>query len=225
MKLDYFTKINTYRKAYFLGFILGDGAIIELKRPNGDVRTSTLSLSIHERDKYILDAFAEDIGCNRKPYKLKDYGNRPGSGELWRFTISRKEFIQPLIDLGIAPRKSLTAENILPNIPKKYRGACALGIYDADGSFTFANTNNRFGNPIRQYVQIRCTDSVAQGFISEFEIGSYSISHTDAIPNFVIGNKQEIIKLMSKLYYRCPIFLKRKKDKFIMLLNQVQTIS
>ena len=224
MKLDYFAKINTYRKAYFLGFILGDGAIIENKR-NGKIVTRTLSITINQRDRDILFKFAKDIGSDRVPYLLKDYGNRPGSDEQWRFTISNKDFISHLMDRGITPRKSLTAEDILPTIPKKYRGACALGIYDADGSFTFANTTSKLGYPIRQYVQIRCTESIAQGFITEFEIGSYSISRVDAISNLVIGSKLEIIKFLSRLYLRCPVYLQRKRDKFNMLLKQVQTIS
>lgn len=224
MKLDYFAKINTYRKAYFLGFIQGDGGIVECKRA-GKIVCRTLTISLNQRDKEILFAFAEDIGSDRIPYLLKDYGNRPGSDEQWRFTISNKEFIQHLMDKGITPKKSLSAENLLPTIPEKYRGACALGIYDADGSFTFANTFNRLGYPKRQYVQIRCTEDVALGMISEFNIQSYHISKKDVIPNLSIGNKQEIIKFLSKLYYRCPVYLQRKRDKFNMLLKQVQTIS
>jgi hypothetical protein len=223
MKLDYFAKINTYRKAYFLGFILGDGCIVQSTR--GNCTSNTLTITLNQRDRDILFKFAKDIGSDRMPYLLKDYGNRPGSDEQWRFTISNKEFVKHLMDRGITPRKSLTAEDILPTVLKKYRGACALGIYDADGSFTFASTNSKLGYPIRQYVQIRCTESIAQGFITEFEIGSYSISRVDAIPSLIIGSKSEIIKFLSRLYYRCPIYLHRKRDKFNMLLKQVQTIS
>lgn len=218
LKSDYFKKINTYRKAYFLGFILGDGAITM------PTKTSyMLTITIQEQDKYILDEFAKDIGSDRQPYKLKNY--YAIERHLWRFNIAVKDFVANLMNLGITPRKSLTAENISSVIPEKYRPAFFLGIYDADGSFTFSKELNLKGLSKRQYVQIRCTDSIASGFISEFSIKSYCISRKDAIPNFIVGNKQEIINMLSKMYHRCPVFLTRKKDKYLKLLNQVQTIS
>ena len=223
MNVDYFKEIDTYKRAYFLGFILGDGAIVERQRNNSI--SYEFSISINVRDKYILDEFAKDIESERMPYLLKDYSNRLGSGDLCRFNVSQKAFVIPLMSWGITPRKSLTAKDILPNIPKEFRAACTLGLYDADGSFTFANTNNKLGFPKRQYVQIRCTESIAQGIIKEFGISSYHISRQDAIPNLSIGNKQEIINFLCKLYKDCPVFLSRKREKFNMLLSQVQTIS
>lgn len=218
LKSDYFKKINTYRKAYFLGFILGDGALV--KNSQG---TITLTITIHEKDKYILDEFAKDIRSGRSPYKLKDYTEK--ERRLWRFTISVKSFISHLLDRGVTQRKSLTAIDLLPTIPEKYRPAFILGIYDADGSFTFSSDLNRKGLPKRQYVQIRCTESVALGIVRELSIESFHISKMDSIPNLIVGNKQEIVKMLSRMYYHCPVFLKRKRDKFNQLLNQVQTIS
>jgi hypothetical protein len=218
LKSDYFKKINTYKKAYFLGFILGDGALVV-----NNAGTTTLTITVHERDKYILDKFAKDIGCERVPYKLKNYTEE--DRKLWRFTISVKSFVNNLLLCGITPRKSLAAKNLIPMIPKKYRSAFILGVYDADGSFTFSSDLNNSGLPKRQYVQIRCTEEVATGILDELEIKSFHISRKDSIPNLIIGSKLEIIKMLSKMYYHCPVFLKRKRDKFNQLLNQVQTIS
>lgn len=218
LKSDYFKKINTYKKAYFLGFILGDGALVTNK-----AGTVTLTITVHERDKYILDEFSKDIRCSRVPYRLKNYTNE--DRKLWRFTISVKSFISHLLTIGITARKSLTAKDLTPTIPEKYKAAFLLGVYDADGSFTFSSDLNNKGRPKRQYVQIRCTEEVAQSFITQLGINSYHISRGDSIPNLIVGNKQEIINMLSKMYYHCPVYLKRKRDKFDQLLNQVQTIS
>lgn len=47
---DYFSKIDTPEKAYCLGFITADGAIIGKYE-------STCSIEVHERDKAVLDFF------------------------------------------------------------------------------------------------------------------------------------------------------------------------
>ena len=47
---QYFKKINSYNKAYLLGFIAADGAIVQ----NKGYSTKTLTITIHAKDIAVL---------------------------------------------------------------------------------------------------------------------------------------------------------------------------
>lgn len=50
---NYFEKIDTEDKAYFLGFIMADGCILKNR--------NTLKIIIHKKDKHILEDFSKCI--------------------------------------------------------------------------------------------------------------------------------------------------------------------
>jgi len=51
INVNYFNKIDSYNKAYLLGFIAADGAIVQNKGFN----TKTLTITIHAKDIAILE--------------------------------------------------------------------------------------------------------------------------------------------------------------------------
>lgn len=206
----YFDVIDSHEKAYFLGFIAGDGAIVG----------PTLTITLHRKDSYVLDAFAKALGFkNRSVYDLATGRNQ------CRFTVSRKPIIAALAKYGIGPRKSLTMSNFLENIPSQYAPSACLGYFDADGSITFSSTLNRKGFPVRQYIQIRCTHAVGIGICTTIGFENYSVSEFDSIPNYVIGSKKDILKFYRQCYGKSSVFLTRKHDRFLNLIAQDQTIS
>ncbi|NHM32228.1 helix-turn-helix domain-containing protein [Neobacillus terrae] len=63
---DYFSKINTPNKAYLVGYILGDGTLVDRKK------SKRLVLSLAEQDKQLLYDIAEELNMtNAIKYRKK----------------------------------------------------------------------------------------------------------------------------------------------------------
>lgn len=169
--LEYFRNINTDKKAYFVGFIAADGALVKTKT------STSLTITIHSKDRIILDSLKEDIGCDHEVKKLtkKDHV---------RFVISRKEHIKALNDLGIESNKSLTMPSIIHNIPKEFRKAFLRGYFDGDGSIFKTVTASRPKG--RYYVSIRGTEDFLNDYIKVFGITSYSFDRSANISGLSI---------------------------------------
>lgn len=58
---DYFEKIDTEHKAYFLGLIVSDGCLHSKKG-----RPKLVCLTLKDEDRYILEAFLTEIKSNKK---------------------------------------------------------------------------------------------------------------------------------------------------------------
>jgi hypothetical protein len=118
--VNYFEKIDTPKKAYWLGFLYGDGYITKNNR--------NVKLCLAEEDEWLLDDFAHDVGLDTacKRYYGPYASNRQRQIHL---RICNKYFVQFLISHGCHNKKSLTIR--FPNID--YSDAFLLGIYDADG--------------------------------------------------------------------------------------------
>ncbi len=212
--INYFQQINSNIKAYFLGFITADGCITY-----GNSKSNfRLTITIHEKDKIILNKLKEEIGCENKILTIykKEYDHNHV-----RFSLQNKELIDSLNKYGIVPQKSLIMPNIIQNIPKEYRPSFILGYFDGDGSMT---TQSKYK---RGYIQIRGTKELLLGIINELQISSYNIDESSNIPSLRIGSKENIKKFYG-IYKTNNFFLKRKHSKFIEyfdIIKQDRTIS
>lgn len=113
---SYFHKIDSEEKAYWLGFILGDGCLYR----NG----YTVGINLKDSDDKHLLKFAKAIRWKGNLYYYK-----PQKTVL--LGISSKEMHADLMNLGLTPAKSLTAK--WPKVPKKYECHVLRGLFDADG--------------------------------------------------------------------------------------------
>ena len=68
LKEDYFSEIDTEQKAYFLGLMLTDGAVV---KDNKGERQDTISLELVETDVEIINKFKEEINSNSSLYFSK----------------------------------------------------------------------------------------------------------------------------------------------------------
>lgn len=129
---DYFARIDTPQKAYWLGFLHADGCIA-----NGvDVR---LSLG-HVEDGPHVGCFLRSIGLTR-PYLTYHY---PHLNKRAYVGIARSaEMAADLNRLGIA-----TGKRTWPEIDEALEGAFCLGLFDGDGSWM----KSRAGRIIASFV-------------------------------------------------------------------------
>lgn len=118
---NYFEIINTKDRAYFLGLMYADG---------NNFRSDQLhkiSITMHKKDKYILDTFQKYLKSN---YPIYSYLSRNAVG----LHIPNRKMSEDLLKLGCIPRKSLILE-----FPKKTKIPDRLirhflrGYFDGDG--------------------------------------------------------------------------------------------
>lgn len=203
----YFENVDKPIKAYFLGFIAADGALVK----SGG--STSLTISINIKDRIILDKLKEEIGNSHNLQILQR--------DQIRFVLSRKELIKDLRKYGLEERKSLTLGNFLANIPKEFRQAAILGYMDGDGSICW----RKYGiSSYKHCVSIRATDEVIRGILEEVPLETYSVSYSDTIPALNISSFAGILTFF-QIYQSCDFYLSRKYDRFVELIHQVQTIS
>lgn len=236
---QYFKEINSYNKAYLLGFIAADGAIVQNKNTN----TKTLTITIHAKDIAILELLKLELNSS---LNIKDINYKSKSLQSYkldvnhkRFNTSKKEIINDLESYGLTSNKSLTMPNIVLNIPKNYRKAFILGYFDGDGCFVDSKVTRKrkylkkdgsiseyIGEKYNSHISIKGTKEFLQGIVDELQIQSYNIKQisNQNIYTLIIIKNLDILKFYD-CYNYCDFYLQRKKDKFTRKIIQVQTIS
>lgn len=217
----YFDVIDTYSKAYIVGFIAADGSIVKNPRSNN----YSLTITIKYEDKDVLEFIKQEIGNTHKLVEII----RPSSFDRnkiihhIRYAFSSKSIIDALFKLGIAPNKSLTMPNIISNIPYKFRDAFIIGYFDGDGSVTtrdglYKNDNNILCRDYSLYIQIRGTKEFLSGVCKHLNISESHIYNKEHIPSLCFANKRDTARLF-RCYSNLSFFYKRKYNKFLSRIN------
>jgi hypothetical protein len=219
MKYNYkytgeFKTIDSEIKAYFLGFMYGDGCIsIVGKRYN-------VRISIVIEDSYILDQFCKYFPIIKSP-KSFDYSKYNKNQKIQRYiNLASPPAVRDLLTHGLVTRKSCENKEKLtfPKMDKEFIHHFIRGFFDADG--TICNVKKR---PHMRYVDM---GGVSKKFIyavrktlKKFNIDSFCRNKQNKgqrqlfyIIYFI--NSNQILKLIKFLYKDATIFLTRKKALF-----------
>ncbi len=233
--IHYFEKVDTYAKAYILGFIAADGALV----PSKTGPTITLTITVKYEDRAVLEFIKSEIGNSHKLLEIR----RPSSFDTTktihhvRLSFSTPEIIHDIMKYGITPNKSLTMKNIIENIPIGFKDAFIIGYFDGDGSVHIEtkprkNSHNIMCNDNSLYINIRGTRSFLEGICDHLNIDKSHIYQHDSIPNLAFANKKDTYRFY-QCYQYLPFYYKRKHDRFLARINhpsydkykQDQTIS
>lgn len=117
----YFSNINSYDKAYFLGFIGSDGCIFN---PN-DTRQSIIKITIQNQDKRILETFKEKLDSTKPVYSGDKYST---------FELSSDIMAKDLTKIGLSYKK--TYKNCIAEVDREYMPDLIRGYFDGDGTIT-----------------------------------------------------------------------------------------
>lgn len=215
----YFENIDSYSKAYILGFIAADGSLV--RNHSGSM---TLTITVKYEDKEVLEFIRKEIGNTHKLLEIV----RPASYEKTkiihhiRYYITDNNISDSIVKYGITPNKSLTMGNILDNIPYKYRDAFIIGYFDGDGSVHIQNKLKQKGKyeikDYSLYIQIRGTTEFLSGICNHLAIDVSHIHQFDSIPTLSFANKKDVIRLF-KCYNNLSFYYKRKYDVFLERIN------
>jgi hypothetical protein len=211
---NYFKKINTFYKAYFLGLISADGCL--LKNRKNDIHPARFSISLQSRDSYLLQKLSNEIGLLKKLRLVNKHGKRQHQH---RISFADKEFCSNLVKMGCGSNKSFTLE-FPTKVPKNLLHAYILGFFDGDGSIT-VHEKLKKGN-----FNIICPPKFAitlkQNLSKLSNSGGWIL--TTKCQNGILsqvrysGNLQ-LLHIFHFLYRYSPFFLKRKYNKFLDLIR------
>ena len=117
---NFFSKIDSHDKAYFLGFLMADGYICTTPY------NKQIGIGIQTKDKYILEYYKNLIG---KKLNIKQYKNSS------KLTITSTIMYSDLTKLGFIENKSHNDYHF-PDIPDEFKSSFICGYFDGDGCIT-----------------------------------------------------------------------------------------
>lgn len=203
---NYFEKIDTEDKSYFLGLICADGNVTN----NPKTHRYQLTLKLHTKDLHILNSF---IKCVEGEMSVWFHGQR----EIGEVKLSGKKIINDLIKLGVFPNKSLILK--YPNIEEKFERHFLRGYFDGDGCIrvsTDKRDNSKRGDLRIVSGSFEMLNSINERFQFLFSTNLNKIYGNKNKKYGFIGwaGMSDIEKIYYGLYDNSNFFLIRKKCIF-----------
>lgn len=219
---NYFEKIDTQEKAYWLGFIAADGAVTK----SSEYNSFRLSISIQENDIEHLNKFLECIDGNdikiEKYSNNMGYSNKDNPTRIVRVVLNSYKLCMDLQKYYIHPNKSYDIQ--FPIIPQKYIPDYLRGLFDGDGSyyFKFSEKENRYR---LSFELVSMSNSLVEAIrdylmTMNIKLNIYSRSlpkSGNIVYRLMSGSIKEVTKLINLLYNDPSVYLNRKYEKVNMI--------
>jgi len=221
LNYNFFDKIDTEPKAYFLGLLFADGCNYRAKHDNNS-SFYIVSINLQERDKAILECFRSYIapGYSLRYLDKKKYSST--NSNQYDLQFSDKTISDQLVNLGMVPAKSLILQYPTQHISKELEHHFIRGYFDGDGCIT-SYIPKKCKSPQYRF-SISATLEFCQSInaILQTNFGfSLGISRQSKIHDGKIGGNQQVYRLMSWLYHDATIYLKRKHEKYLDLQREI----
>lgn len=206
LKVDIFKSIDTEFKAYLLGLIAADGHVS---------KQGKVELTLQEKDKDLLEEVKKGLGHITPLIKKEGRGNRQNA---WRLMLCSKEIVKDLNSIGLDNNKTENLSiDILESVPSYLLRDFVRGFFDGDGCIT--ETKNDYDLGI-----IGCQSFIEPlKTILEDLLGiHFSISKhgtTSYIRTIRVSGRYQCIKFAEWMYAGSNIYMKRKYEKHIELVN------
>lgn len=211
---NYFSTIDTEHKAYFLGLIIADGNVFITSSGN---RQASISITLDEEDKYILEEFKRDLKINTSVAS-------DGRG-CYQIAVRSNKIAKDLSKYGVVPNKSLIT--YLPTVDKEFMPHLIRGIMDGDGSIFMKNTDKKFIHAISF-----CGSNRLMSNISSYLYDNLSLDTKPTVYNYSdrvlseikIQKKSDILRLGNWIYDNSSIYLLRKRENYNLFLKHYYSI-
>lgn len=200
---NYFEKINTEHKAYFLGLMYADGY-------NHQSR-NTVIITLQEQDKHILESFNEQIKHNKPLYFIERNKKNSNWKNVYKLEINNKKISLNLAQLGCIQKKALVLTfPTFEQVPKDLVRHFIRGYLDGDGNI---------GDRQVSIVSSKFFVSVLANYLDSIGIESkiYKAKKENEITRrLCLRTQKDCIKFLDFIYNDSKIFLKRKYKKYVL---------
>ena len=202
---NYFEKIDSNEKAYWLGLLFADGYVRKRLQFNEKHKQGGIvGISLKDGDEYILEKFIKDIDSTYILHKqIKD------NFLSYKLEIYSSKMSDDLINLGCVPKKSLIL--LPPKLKDELISHFIRGYFDGDGSIGKYDGRLKFS--------LLGTNELLSWVLDFFK--QKGIKTTPKISKrkniYVLQvNSNKDIELIENILYNSSsdYYLKRKKDKF-----------
>lgn len=202
---DYFESIDSWWKAYWLGWIITDGS------------NSETSLRIQITDKEIVEKFNETFN-GQAPYKFVKRRQEHHKDQ-YKVCLNSVKLCQDLTNLGIIKNK--THETYFPDIDEKYWAPFLLGATEGDGSIILRqNKRGDYQGCWSIIGNYRFMLGIAERMSRKLDISFKFYDQKSAKDNIKILRTRffnETIRLLDYIYQDAPFYLQRKYEKYLQL--------
>jgi hypothetical protein len=202
---NYFEKINSNEKAYWLGLLFADGYVRKRKQSNGRHKQGgIMGISLKNGDEYLLEKLIIDLESTYKLRKqIKD------EFLSYKLEVNSSKMVDDLINLGCVPNKSLKL--LPPNLSDEFISHFIRGYFDGDGSIGKYDGRLKFS--------LLGTNELLTWILNYFKNKGVKttpkISKRKNIYTFQVNSTSDIELIQNILYTSCnDYYLKRKKEKF-----------
>ena len=215
---NYFEKIDSINKAYFLGLLYADGSTF-IKKKTDNSLSYVIAIDINTLDSAVLEKLNVELNNDRGVYhyqrESEEYKGEVRTRNMSKITLFSKKMFDDLWNLGKKPSKidtCLTVPNILNELKKHF----LRGYFDGDGSVT--TSNNKIS------VHIYGTFEFLNSYKKSFEDLGIHFSNKvhkkrDAnVSMLSLNNTEEIKKMYSIFYDGDGVYMQRRKNRFLELL-------
>lgn len=195
---DYFSKIDTYDKAYFLGFLITDGNITK--------EGNAVRLSLKLEDEEILKVFTSKIKSENQLVYRQD---KPEV----TFSVKNKQWKMDLAKFGVIPCKTASVE--MPLLTDDMMPHLIRGMIDGDGSISSKSHYIFFcGNE-------KIVQQLHDFLVKKLNLYNVKILHTEEnLWSCQWSSKKDILKIGQYIYQnKQDCYLKRKYNNFLQIIQ------
>ena len=191
---NYFEQIDNPHKAYLLGFITADGAVVK----------DVLSIEVHDKDIGVLEYAREQINPKATITKCKGRSTS-------KISFGAKKIGRDLAKYGVVQNKSKIIKKVpIDLIPHQYLKYYFRGLIDGDGCI-LKNGKVSIYSGSKEYIQ-----DVQRILIEELNLSQNSIYHGTTY-FCAWGSKEDRKKIYHYLYddLNSCFYYKRKYDRLL----------
>lgn len=200
-----FYSIDTLEKAYVLGLLQADGAMLINKK----AQSVCTKLKLKAEDKYLLDYIHKTWTFFTEP-RLEIH--KSGKESYYIYSYNR-ELYNDLTMNGILPRKSYENANnsFIPTMNKDLFISYLLGILDGDGTIQ-TDKNNHVRIDLVGKTEELFKEIVAR--LETFNINSRLYYRKDKDYYMIRISDKPSVKALINKFSKCPICLERKFKRY-----------
>lgn len=215
---SFFHVIDTEAKAYWLGFIYGDGCVAYSDK--SCTAPNRLTINLSSQDRCQLENFNRDIQSN---FPIVDYIPKGSYAEnpMNRLYVNSIEMCKDLISHGCVPNKTRQLSFPYDSMSTKLYRHFIRGLFDADGYIGIGPTFC-----ITKYIPF--LEQIQEILMYQVPINGGRISmykdRAEGIGDLRYHSVNKVTALASYLYRDTTVFLKRKYHKAYSVLAEYWTI-
>lgn len=218
---DYFSKIDSEDKAYFLGLLFADGCLVCHEKFQ-----KRITISLQNRDSYILNEMKKYLNYQGNIIFRKR--QQPTHKDQETLNITSDKLCNDLISLGCVPNKSLILQFPVNKIPENLMRHFIRGLFDGDGSISSQKKTSKLtGLSLRENFRFDISGaySICEGvknvFMSQIRLKDRKIIRRKdhKVCACAISGCKNIKQIYHYLYDDATIFLTRKKEKMFQVFQ------